>query len=130
MTAGGCAQSPDPGNIVTGSINAIGSLVPATGSAASAERLSGNLYRVTANDRRFDDLTDRENYLLLRAAETARNAGATHFVVVKSGEAAGIGNGAYIRLVTLEPGTPAPIGAVSVEEIIHFFGPRYAARQA
>src|SRR5690606_14680146 len=135
--ANGCAQSKNPGDLITGSI---GSLMPAMGQSASHERLTDSLYRVMADDRRFTDRIDQENYLLLKAAETTPQADATHFYLVKSGldtstlpistSAPGSRNGAYIRVLTLEPGTGVPVGAASAAEIIHFFGPKYTAGKA
>lgn len=149
----GCAQLNEPGGgITTGSIILpslpslpdassllpSGSTIlpsPSIGSTQRRpERIGGNLYRVAANDRNIDDPIQRENYALLRAAETAKAAGASHFIVVNAsqqGAPAGLAAGAsgdistLIRVLQLEPGAEPPIGAVAADEIIHFFGPAF-----
>ena len=136
-----CAQLPSASDISTGSI------LPALPSAASLgpslttsngprkpERVSGNLYRIDASDRKFDDTIQRENYGLLRAAESAKEVGGTHFIAVNSSEGAAPsqpGNAAasqstsLIRVFRLDPDMTPPMGAISVNEIIHFFGPNF-----
>ena len=107
---------------------------------APAERISGNLFRVQADDRKIDDAVERENYTLLRAAETTKAHGGTHFVLVSAGDQASVGMpslktimsgnreaefGAYFRVLRIETDGTAPIGAMSASEIIHFFGPKF-----
>ncbi|CAN0510904.1 unnamed protein product, partial [Phaeothamnion confervicola] len=95
-----------------------------------AERIGSNLYRVSIGEFRSDDPIQRENYTLLRAAETAQGEGGTHFVIVNLGDQAG-GSGpasrtsgqTLVRVLSLEPGIEPPVGAVSATEIIQFFGP-------
>ena len=140
LLAGGCSQASDGSSIVTGSL---GSLLPQAAPSAQpklpGERISTSLYRVMATDRKFKDAIERENYTLLKAAETTRAVGGTHFMLVKAGDQSSAGLptlaslsgsatefGAYIRVLTLDPGAEAPIGAVHAEEIIHFFGPQFA----
>lgn len=146
----GCAPAPGPSEITTGSLlpklpspasflPSAGALVPALGGPSSSgprrpERVSGNLYRVFADDRKIEDGVQRENYTLLRAAESARQVGGTHFVIVGAGQGrpdvggpqAGTPvSGQMIRVMRLDSDMPPPTGAISVDEIIHFFGPTF-----
>ena len=89
----GCAQAPTLASLTTGSIlpalPSPASLLPATsanGTPRPPERVSGNLYRVFATDRKLQDLEQRANYALLRAAESTRQMGGTHFIIVDTYE--------------------------------------------
>ena len=113
-------------------IPSAGSLVPSWGTSSrprAPERISGNLYRVYAGDRQIEDPIQRENYALLRAAESTKQVGATHFVVVNAPE--GLPqqptppSSALIRVLQLETGAEPPVGAIAADEIIHFFGPAF-----
>ena len=110
------------------------------GKIGVAERVSGNLFRVQPDGRRIDERIDRENYTLLRAAETTQQQGGTHFVLVSAGDQSATGMpslqmivsgnrdaeyGAYFRILKVEPDSTAPIGAMSADEIVHFFGPKF-----
>lgn len=140
----GCAQAPSLGDITTGSIlpslPSASSILPsqaalmpslsANSLAKGPQRISGNLYRIDATDRRLDDPVHRENYALLRAAESTKQLGASHFIVVNappgdvrlstSGQASGM-----IRIFNVEPGAAPPTGAIAADEMIHFFGPGF-----
>jgi hypothetical protein len=140
----GCATSPS-GGIVTGSLPALptpslpslGGLQPSTSTGAGAtrpERVGSNLYRISTAGPRIDDRIQRENYALLRAAESTREVGATHFVVVNTGsrietETTSLGSpadpGTLIRVFNLPPGEEPPIGAIQAAEIVQFFGPNF-----
>jgi hypothetical protein len=145
----GCALGPPGegqslGGLSLPSLPSISSLLPSSDALPSLspsneprkpERIGTSLYRVVASDRRFDDDVQRENYALLRAAETTKEAGGTHFIVVNGGNhpagsgSQGLGSapalGTLIRVLRLERGTEPPIGAVDADEIIHFFGPSF-----
>ena len=143
----GCAQAPQPGEITTGSIlpslpSTVSELLPsaqsllpslpASSTPNKPERIGANLYRISTDDRRIDDTTQRENYALLRAAEVTKNVGATHFIVVNaSGPSSVVVSPAQpqlstmIRTLRLERGAEPPIGAVSADEMVHFFGPAF-----
>ena len=169
LLVGGCAQIDQGIGLTTGSITSLlggGATTPvppatdtatqptaaqlaatkpamakaSTGTIAGAERISGNLFRIQADGRRITDHVERENYTLLRAAETTRAQGATHFVLVSAGDQATTGvpslkmlvsgdsnaeYGAYFRVLRIEPDATAPIGAMSADEIIHFFGAKF-----
>lgn len=143
LALAGCSQSGLNLGVTTGSVNGPAAASGWGAQRPQAERIGANLYRVPASDRRIDDTIARENYAMLRAAETARAAGATHFIIVKAGDVSAqtvptissltgstTDYGAYVRVVTVAPGTEAPIGAIAADEIIHFFGPQFAARPA
>ena len=141
----GCGQGN--GGLTTGSIlpampslpslPSVGSLVPGAGASstpARPERVSGNLYRIQTGDRKLADPVQRENYALLSAAEGAREVGATHFVVVNASEATSTfavapagtpSTSTLIRVMRIAPDAQPPSGAISVEEIVHFFGPTF-----
>lgn len=142
LALGACGQLPSMSDITTGSIlpalPSASSLLPASLSTPSGprppERVSGNLYRFDASDLKIDDRIQRENYGLLRAAESAKSLGGTHFIVVKTSEGStpsgpripGSGEaGNLIRVFRLDPDMTPPIGAIAVNEIIHFFGPSF-----
>lgn len=154
---GGCSQGQPNLGLTTGSI--LPSLAGMSGAPAASkalsptagaggERIGVNLYRVSASDRAIADPVARENYALLRAAETAKAAGGTHFIMIQTGDQSssgfslsstfagntGSGNsgqfGAYVRVLTLEPGAEVPIGAIVADEIIHFFGPNFGRTPA
>lgn len=141
LALGACAQLPNVNDITTGSIlpalPSASSLLPVTSTGNGPrppERISGNLYRIDASDRKIDDAIQRENYGLLRAAESAKELGGSHFIVVKSSEGSDSGSartvGAsqpanLIRVFRIDPDMTPPIGAISVAEIIHFFGPNF-----
>jgi hypothetical protein len=46
-----------------------------------AQRISGDTYRIVARGNSFTDPATLQDYVLLKAAETALAAGATHFLV-------------------------------------------------
>lgn len=143
LTLAGCSTSPS--GIVTGSLPSMsmpslpsmGSLLPSIPSSrmpAGPERVGSNLYRISTAGPRLDDPTQRENYNLLRAAESTQEVGGTHFIVVNTGsrigtDATGLGSpadtGTLIRVFTLPRGEEPPIGAIEAAEIVHFFGPNF-----
>lgn len=146
---GACGIAPEGGGITTGSILPSLPALPSAGSLAASlaqptgprapQRISANLYRVDAGDQRLADQIQRENYTLLRAAESTRHVGATHFIVVNAPQGAAphdVRNPdrgqttALIRVLELEPGSEPPMGAISADEIIHFFGPSFGRTTA
>ena len=147
---GACSQVTDGLGVTTGSIAGAptsaspGTAATTTGTTndsrtSGAQRVSGNLFRMLPDDRKFADRIEKDNYTLLRAAQAARANGGTHFVLVEGGEqpatnqllnaiigdATTPGAGGYIRVITIEPTAVPPIGAMSADEIISFFGPRF-----
>ena len=138
---GGCSQSVETMGLITGSIAPPSSSAApspvAKSKAAGAERISGNLYRVLADDRKLPDRIERENYTLLKAAEATKAAGGTHFVLVSASDQSPIGvsalslsssgsqYGAYFRILEIDATAGVPTGAMAVDEIIHFFGPKF-----
>lgn len=141
---GGCSQGPQPIGLTTGSIApGAASAAAAKSRLAGAERISGNLYRVLADDRRLPDRIERENYTLLKAAEATKAAGGTHFVLVSASDQSPVGvatlsaltgngsqYGAYFRVLEIDTATGVPTGAMAADEIIHFFGPKFGRAPA
>lgn len=139
-----CSSAPS-GGIVTGSLPSLGNAslpsvggllpsMPASGTPIKPERVGSNLYRISTADRRIQDPIQRENYALLRAAESTREVGGTHFIVVNTGNRSGLQTsglagsaepGTLIRVFDMSPGTEPPIGAIDAAEIVHFFGPNF-----
>jgi hypothetical protein len=144
MVATGCSTTPDRG-IVTGSLPAVSlpSLpavsallpsLPTSRARTGPERIGSNLYRVSTEGPRIADPIQRENYALLRAAESTRELGSTHFVVVETGNRSGMQTsglagsadpGLLIRVFEMTPGAEPPIGAIDAAEIVQFFGPNF-----
>ena len=132
---GGCSQAIEGIGLTTGSITPSASTVPAGQSKlGGAERVSGNLYRVLADDRKIADRIDRENYTLLKAAEATKAAGGTHFVLVSASDQSPIAvstlggggqYGAYFRVLEVDPANGVPNSAMAADEIIHFFGKKF-----
>ena len=140
LSVGGCSQAIDGLGLTTGSITpAATPSTDAKARPAGAERVSGTLYRVMADDRKIADRIDRENYTLLKAAEATKAAGGTHFVLVSASDQsptgmpslkaltgnAGADYGAYFRVLEVDAANGVPVGAMSADEIIHFFGPKF-----
>lgn len=141
LTTGSLPGFAKSSPIATGSLPAgsSSSSAPSSARIAGAERISGNLYRVMATDRSLPDRIERENYTLLKAAEATKAVGGTHFVLVNASNQAPAGPpsitsliksngeeyGAYFRVLEIEQGGAAPIGAMAADEIIHFFGPKF-----
>ncbi len=139
LALAGCTGALQPGSLTTGSVlpplPSISSMMPSSDPASGSrgvERIGSNLYRVSTTDRRHEDAIQRENYALLRAAETTQEAGGTHFILVTLGDQAGGGGSSgaragstLVRVLTIEPGGEPPVGAVSASEMIQFFGPTF-----
>jgi hypothetical protein len=103
------------------------------------EQLSAGTYRVVVPATGLADGATAQDRVLLKAAETARQAGGTHFIVLRGGDvqpsglvapvsAAGTPTGqpyaAYVKVFALEPGQQPPSGALIVDEVLHFMSRR------
>lgn len=144
LLLGGCSQGIESMGLTTGSIGPVAASASATKSRlAGAERISGNLYRVLADDRKLPDRIERENYTLLKAAEATKAAGGTHFILVSASDQSPVGIsslsalsgnggqfGAYFRVLEIDAATGVPTGALAADEIIHFFGPKFGRAPA
>ncbi len=143
LAAAGCSlDGSNLPSLSTGSILPSLPSLPTGGSAAGEpERIAGNLYRVMATDRKIADTIERENYMLLKAAETTKKVGGTHFVMVRAGDQTsglpslatmtqGRQYGAYIRVIEVDPEQGVPVGAIAADEIIQFFGPKFGKTPA
>lgn len=123
----------------------------------AAEQMTADTFRISARGNGYTNQTTVQDYIILKAAETTRRAGGTHFMVISSGDASStgyvstpgqahtsiIGNtalttyspgmvhqyikpgqDAYIRVLTLPPGSHPPPGAILADEVIQFVGSR------
>jgi uncharacterized lipoprotein len=52
-----------------------------------AEQMSADTFRVTARGNGLTEKTTVEDYVLLKAAETTKEAGGTHFVIINAEDA-------------------------------------------
>lgn len=119
-----------------------------------AQQVTADTYRIVARGNAYTANTTIQDYALLKAAETTKSAGATHFVVISAADAARVSHGVTSGSVqtsvigntaysTYTPGQPYTIvkpgqdayirilrpgqtapGAISAEEIIRFVGSR------
>jgi hypothetical protein len=127
-----------------------------TGGVA-AEQITADTFRIVARGNAYTGGTRIQDFVLLKAAETTKSVGATHFIITASQHASrqsaivtsataqttsaggsafttftpsGVhsyvkpGQDAYVRVLKLAPGSQAPPGALSADEIIQFVGPR------
>ena len=134
VLAGGCAQGPGALDLVT---NAIGS--PQAGGGG---QVVGRLYRISVPRAKFGDTATVEDYALVKAAEATKRAGGTHFLVVRGSEeraglspqtallAPGADYVIYFRVLDVEPTGPVSASALSVDEILLFYGKRFAETPA
>lgn len=110
----------------------------------SAQQITADTYRISARGNAYTGSATVQDYVLLKAAETTKAAGASHFILVSAANAAQIsydvtapnrygpgsvdavirpGQDAYIRVLRLSPGQQVQV-AYSADEIIQFTGPR------
>lgn len=114
------------------------------GSGAMAEQMTSDTWRIVARGNRSTAPTTIQDFVLLKAAETAKVAGGTHFIIedasdvgrrVTMASTASVrlrdgrlrerpGQHAYVKILTLAPGAPAPTNAFNADEIIRYIGPR------
>jgi hypothetical protein len=133
VLAGGCAQGSGALDLVT---SAIGPQDNGGG------QVVGRLYRISVPRSKFEDAAAVEDYALVKAAEATKRAGGTHFLVVRGAEESGglapqaalLAPGAdyviYFRVLDVEPTGPVSASALSVDEILLFYGKRFAATPA
>lgn len=109
------------------------------GAGGSEQRVSAAIYRIAVPATGLPDRTSVHDYTLLKAAETTKRIGGTHFMVISGADVQPAGlppmaspapnsgavpYAAYIKVLTLDPAEIAPSGALSVEETLHFLGKR------
>jgi hypothetical protein len=109
----------------------------------AAHQMTADTYRITARGNEYTRGTTIQDYTALKAAETTKAAGATHFLIISAADASRTsynathgyghtsvsssirpGQDTYIRVLTVPSGLAPPPGAVSADEIIHFVGGR------
>jgi hypothetical protein len=115
-----------------------------------AQQVTATTFRIVARGNGYTSNTRIQDYALLKAAETTKAAGGTHFAIVSAedatvqqslyltqigprgsafttasiGSVAKPGQDTYIRVFALDPGQAAPQGTLLADEIIQFVGPR------
>jgi hypothetical protein len=108
-----------------------------------AQQITATSYRIVSRGNGYTARTDVQDYVLLKAAETTKEAGYTHFALVSAADASQVsydtsygrgwattstsikpGEDAYIRVFRLRPGEQAPANSFLAEEIIRFVGSR------
>lgn len=105
----------------------------------SAAQTGKDTFRISARTNGFTDPAAAQDFVLMKAAETAQENGATHFAIVDetdvtrtsyvvTGSAAARirfpAQDTNIRIFTLKPGQKPPPGAYLAEDTIRFVGPR------
>jgi hypothetical protein len=122
-----------------------------TGGVA-AEQMTADTFRISARGNGYTSTTTIQDYMMLKAAETTKQAGGSYFVIVSAADASRtgymttpgraqttvVGNTAYTSYSpgsvysTFKPGEDAYIrvvppgtpGAISADQIIQFVGSR------
>ena len=122
-----------------------------------AQRITADTYRIVARGNAYTASTAIQDYALLKAAETTKEAGGSHFLIISAADSTKVevgqtpstlqtnvygrtavstyspgatytmikpGQDAYIRVLRLTPGQPAPSGAFFADEIIQHVGSR------
>jgi hypothetical protein len=119
----------------------------------SAQRMTSEVVRISARGNGYTSNTKIQDYALLKAAETTKEMGGTHFAVISAADATRVGTGvaqtsvngnlvtttyttgstdtfikpgqdAYIRVLRFPQGSTPPTGAISADEIIAYVGSR------
>jgi hypothetical protein len=107
--------------------------------SVTANRTGGDTYRISARANAYTDPGSVKDFVLLKAAETARQNGATHFAVLDRDDvtrrsyavAGNVGvplsfpaEDIEIRLFSLKPGQKAAPDTYVAEDVIRHVGPR------
>jgi hypothetical protein len=93
-------------------------------SVPSGERIGSDLIRISVAAKGTAECASADECTLAKAAEVARGAGGTHFLVLPGHGGPTQRGYAYIKVLRLDAGEGAPSGAVSVEEALFFYGGR------
>jgi hypothetical protein len=93
-------------------------------SVPSGERIGPDLIRISLAAKGAAECPLPDECTLAKAAEVAKRAGGTHFLVLPGHGGPTQRGYAYIKVLRLDPGEGAPSGAVSVEEALYFYGSR------
>jgi hypothetical protein len=90
------------------------------GGGVDAQKLGSNTYKIMAYGNALASPALMRDYAMRKAAETTRQAGNTHFVIVRR-QYVGVGKfpgeELEIRVLTVSPGKPTPRGAISANEV-------------
>lgn len=114
----------------------------------TAQQVTANTYRIVSRGNSYASGTTIQDFTMLKAAETAKSRGATHFAIISERDASHVGQtvmldpdvgggvtgsittnvkpgqDTHIRILTIAPGQSAPAGAVSADEVIEYVGKR------
>lgn len=105
----------------------------------SAAQTGNDTFRISARTNGYTDPAAAQDFVLMKAAETAQQHGATHFAIIDETDVsrtsyAVAGNVAIrarfpsqdtnIRIFSLKPGQKPPPNAYVAEDTIRFVGPR------
>jgi hypothetical protein len=100
------------------------------GGGVDAQKLSSDTYKIMAYGNALATPVLIRDYAMRKAAETTRQAGNSHFVILRQ-QYVGIGRfpgeELEIRVLTVSPGKPAPRGAFSANEVIKSLGDKKGA---
>ena len=127
------------------------------GRGVQSLRMSADTWRIEARGNAYTSPNIVKDYMLLKAAETTKQQGGSHFVIIEQADAStksttitpgarqssmvggtrysaytpatinrqmNPGQDAYIRIVNVAAGQPAPVDAKSADEIIKYIGGR------
>ena len=95
---------------------------PASFAPPREEKIAEGIFRIAFPQGGVSDCGTIVECTLLTAADTARRARGSHFMVLPGhGGATQVGY-AYIKVLTLDEGDGVPRGAISVDEAFYFFG--------
>ena len=99
---------------------------------AATEKVANHTYRISAPGHSFASQAELHDYMMLKAAHTARRVGGTHFTVAMWGGEGASRSGSplggqasadtYIRVFALAPDQTPPSGAVSVASVLNRLG--------
>jgi hypothetical protein len=115
----------------------------------TAEQMTNDTYRIISRGNQYTAGTTVQDHVLLKAAETTKQAGGTHFALISAQDASRVsyntsygqgfastsasvrpGENAFIRVLRLQPGQQPPHGAFAADEIIKFTGARVKRPQS
>ncbi|MFO1185745.1 MAG: hypothetical protein U1E56_13320 [Bauldia sp.] len=114
----------------------------ALGDPTAVTQVSADTFRIPGSAISGTSQSAVQDDVLMKAAQTTKDAGATHFIVLastdsaaraapagaKPGDAARPAQDVLIRVLTVGNGQQAPIGALSADETLAFVGNRKIKR--
>lgn len=110
----------------------------------SAAQTGKDTFRISARTNAYTDPAAAQDFVLMKAAETAQQNGATHFVIVDETDVSRTGyavtgsvamrfrspgQDTNIKIFSLKPGEKPPANTYAAEDTIRFVGPRLKTPQ-